>query len=195
MICLLIQGEKVLKNRYKRIIVIFLLFFPLLFLSGTNNNNDSKEVKKILNDIQKEKEYLKKWEESLNAKKMALSQWEQTLNQKAEELKLEKERLKKEWANLKRARIAKKIDSKILKLFETLDTSVALGYLLDYYKTDKEKFYSIFFGVKKGVRMSFIEDLAVNHKDIFLDILNYMEKQAGYKNELNKIKKMGKQGG
>ena len=177
-----------------RIIFILILILPLIFSSGDNIKKDEKEISGILKELQKEREYLKRWETNLKNKEQILSQWEQTLNDKAEELQKEKSRLKEEWKNLEQARKSKKVDSRILSFFNAIEPSMAVNYLIDYYNKDKKMFYSIMLGVKKGVRTSILEELSVKHKEMVLDYLDFLSKQNGYKDKLSKLNKNEKRG-
>ncbi len=177
-----------------RIIFILVLVFPLLFSSSDNIKTDEKEISKVLKELQKEKEYLKHWEKELNNKEQMLTQWEQSLNDKAKELKKEKNKLKNEWKNLEEARKSKKVDSRILGFFNSVEPSMAVGYLIDYYNKDKKMFYSIMLGVKKGVRTSFLEELSIKHKEMVLDYLEFLSKQNGYKDKISKSDKNKQRG-
>ncbi len=183
-------GVKILKAMF----VFALLFFIFPLNSQKNKETKSADIEKIIKEIKSEKEYYLRWSKVLKNKENALKQWENELNAKAKELEKERRKLTQNWKQLESARKAKKLDSRIKKIIESLETQAAIDLVVYYYKTDKKMFYSIvssLFTMKKGVRISILQGLSTTHKQIFIDLIDFLAKQAGYKEKMEELKKIG----
>ncbi len=182
---------KVLKAMF-----IFALLFFIFPLNSQKNQgiNGSTDIDKIIKEIKSEKEYYLRWSKILKNKEDALKQWENELERKAKELEKERKKLNEEWKQLAEARKAKKVDVRIKKILETVEPQAAIDSIVHYYNTDKKMFYSIGLSIltmKKGVRVNILQGLSTAHKQIFIDLIDFLAKQAGYKEKMKELKKIG----
>ena len=183
-------GFKILKS----LLIFSLLFFILPLNSQKNTQTKGTEIDKVIKELKSEKEYYLRLLKVLKNKEEALKQWESELEIKSKELEKERKRLNQEWKNLAEARKAKKVDQRIKKILETVDPQSAVESIVHYYNTDKKMFYSIGLSIltmKKGVRISILQGLANSHKEIFIDLIDFLARQAGYEEKMNELKKIG----
>ncbi len=175
-----------------------MVFLNLIFILPLSSQNAEKSAKvaldKFIKELKSEKEHYSRLVKILENKEEALRQWQGEIERKAKKLEEERKRLNKEWKKLEEARKAKKLDSRIKTILETLDPQAAIDSIVYYYKTDKNMFYSIGLSIltmKKGVRTSILQGLSTEHKQIFIDLIDFLAKQAGYQEKLKEFKKKG----
>ena len=189
------------KNLLKTLIFFSLFFFILPLNSQKKDNNSSATSAKIaidkyIKELKNEKDHYTKLAKALSDKEQMLKQWESEIETKSKELENERKKLNNEWKKLDEARKAKKLDRRIKTILETLDPQAAIDSIVHYYKTDKNMFYSIGLSIltmKKGVRTSILQGLSTSHKQIFIDLIDFLARQAGYQEKLKEFKK--KKGG
>lgn len=183
---------------YKELVgvVIFLfLIFSILPLGSQNTKKSAKvALDEFIKELKKEREYYSRLAKILASKEEALRQWQAEIEKKARKLEEERKKLNEEWKKLDEARKAKKVDPRIKSILETLEPQAAIDSIIHYYNTDKKMFYSIGLSIltmKKGVRTSILQGLSTAHKQAFLDLIDFLAKQAGYQEKIKEFKKKG----
>lgn len=183
---------------YKKLVIVVVFLFLIFFILPLGSQNAEKSAKvaldEFIKELKKEKDYYSRLAKILASKEEALRQWQVEIEKKARELEEERKKLNEEWKKLDEARKAKKVDSRIKSILETLEPQAAIDSIIHYYNSDKKMFYSIGLSIltmKKGVRTSILQGLSTAHKQAFLDLIDFLAKQAGYQEKIKEFKKKG----
>ncbi len=180
-----------MKNKKRNLIAM--LISIMIIISGitfSQNEKSNKEKyispEKLIEQIKKEREALKKWELRLKEKEIALKEWEKELKKMAQQIVEEKKKLKKEWEKLEKERRAKVVSKKIIKMYETMEPQLSSELLLSIYKKDPKFFISILIKMKPDVRTVIMENIAQKEPETAISITNLMAKIKEPKKEVKK---------